>query len=103
MSAATKTKPRNKKRAPIPASLVWFEIPADNVERARAFYSKLFGWKIKKFPATKTPYWHIDTAGHDKSPDGGMMERQSPHHGVTNYISVASVDEAAPKVEKLGG
>ena len=32
-----------------------------------------------------------------------MMERQHAGHGVTNYILVASADEAAAKVEKLGG
>ena len=29
-------------------SIVWFDIPADDVERAKSFYSALFGWKIKK-------------------------------------------------------
>jgi predicted enzyme related to lactoylglutathione lyase len=29
-------------------SIVHFEIPADDVERARKFYSTLFGWKIEK-------------------------------------------------------
>jgi len=83
---------------------VWFEIPADNVERARAFYGKLFGWKIKKFPGPMTmPYWHIDTGGGDQTPDGGMMKRQSPEHGITNYVNVASVDQAAAKVQRLGG
>jgi predicted enzyme related to lactoylglutathione lyase len=103
MSTPKKAKSKKPKKASTPASVVWFEIPADNVDRAKTFYGKLFGWKIKKFPGTKTPYWHIDTAGHDKTPDGGMMQRQSPHHGITNYISVASVDQAAVKVEKLGG
>jgi predicted enzyme related to lactoylglutathione lyase len=26
------------------ASIVWFEIPADNPERAKKFYGSLFGW-----------------------------------------------------------
>lgn len=101
MSTRTKKK---RKSAKIPASVVWFEIPADDVGRARTFYSKLFGWKIKKFPgAAAKNYWHIDTGGAKASPDGGMMERQHAEHGVTNYILVASVDRAAEKVEKLGG
>ena len=102
MSTKAKTKSKGK-AAKNPSSLVWFEIPADNVERARKFYGSLFGWKIKKFPGAKMPYWHIDTGGADASPDGGMMERQHAQHGITNYISVASVDRAAAKVEKLGG
>jgi predicted enzyme related to lactoylglutathione lyase len=35
------------------ANIVWFEIPADDIERAKAFYGKLFGWKIQPFPVMK--------------------------------------------------
>lgn len=41
-----------------PAGLVWFEIPADQPERAQTFYSRLFGWKINPFPGV-TDYWRI--------------------------------------------
>jgi uncharacterized protein len=98
----TKTESRSGKNNGAPASIVWFEIPADNVERAKTFYGKLFGWKIERFPGPK-PYWHIDTGGADATPDGGMMERQCPEHSFTNYVGVPSVEEAAAKVEKLGG
>ena len=46
----TKTESRSGKNNGAPASIVWFEIPADNVERAKTFYGKLFGWKIERFP-----------------------------------------------------
>jgi predicted enzyme related to lactoylglutathione lyase len=84
------------------ASIVWFEIAADNVERAQKFYGGLFGWKIEKFPGTME-YWHIDTGSGDPSRNGGMMKRKAPEHGVTNYIGVPSVDHYVAKVEKLGG
>jgi len=32
---------------------VHFEIPADDVERPRKFYSTLFGWKIEKIKVKK--------------------------------------------------
>jgi predicted enzyme related to lactoylglutathione lyase len=32
------------------ASIVWFQIPADEPERAKEFYQKLFGWKLNPFP-----------------------------------------------------
>ena len=98
----TKSKPK-KKSIRLPASLVWFEIPANNVNRAKSFYSKLFGWKIQKFPMGQHNYWHIDTGGDDKSPDGGILERQGKGHTVTNYIMVASVEQSAARVKKLGG
>jgi predicted enzyme related to lactoylglutathione lyase len=99
MSAKTKS----RKNKTVPASLVWFEIPADDLPRAKAFYARLFGWKIKKMPGTRIPYWHIDTGGGNDTPDGGMMDRQSPQHAITNYVNVASVDKSAQKVTKLGG
>jgi len=89
-----------RKKNPV-GSLVWFEIPADKVERAQKFYSALFGWKINKMPGME--YWHIDTGGADASPDGGMMKRCDPQQKITNYVFVESVNKAAAKVKKLGG
>jgi predicted enzyme related to lactoylglutathione lyase len=100
---ATKTKSKGTKRTRTPASIVWFDVPADDIQRARSFYNKLFGWKITSFPGTKHDYWHIDTGGADASPDGGIMPRQHPEHTITNYVMVDSVDKAAAKVQKLGG
>ncbi|WHZ24709.1 MAG: glyoxalase [Nitrospira sp.] len=80
----------------------WFEIPADDPERAKKFYGSLFGWTITLFPGT-TDYWHIDTGGADETPDGGLMTRKRPQQPITNYVSVVSVTKAMAKVEKLGG
>jgi predicted enzyme related to lactoylglutathione lyase len=103
MNTQTQTKSYETQATQTPASIVWFEIPADNVERARKFYGALFGWKIEKFPAAVENYWHIDTGGGNETPDGGLMPRMHPQQPITNYVLVPSVDEAAAKVEKLGG
>ena len=84
------------------ASIVWFEIPADNPERAKAFYSNLFGWKINPFPGSDD-YAHIDTGGADASPDGALKRRKHAGEPVVNYISVDSVDKFADRIAKLGG
>ena len=84
------------------ASIVWFEIPADNPERAKAFYGSLFGWKINPFPGN-SEYLHIDTGGADDSPDGALKKRKHAAEPVVNYISVDSVDKFADKIAKLGG
>jgi predicted enzyme related to lactoylglutathione lyase len=81
--------------------IVHFEIPADDVDRAKYFYSDLFGWKIEEIPSLGG-YWLITTDGKDAI-GGGMMERQNPQQTITNYVGVSSVDEYAAKVEKLGG
>jgi len=89
------------------SSLVWFEIPADDLGRAKTFYGKLFGWKIAPISGMPLPaggeYFHIDTGGPDASPDGGLMPRQHSDQRITNYVIVPSVAKAAAKVEKLGG
>jgi len=102
MSTQRKTNSSEAKGGLTAGSIVWFEIPADNVERAKKFYGSLFGWNIEKFPGV-TDYWHIDTGGGDDTPDGGLMARKQPEQPITNYVNVSSVNESAAKVEKLGG
>lgn len=95
---------KSKKPTKIPASLVWFEIPADDIARAKKFYGELFGWEINPLPASPMPeYQHIDTGGAEASPDGGMIKRMHPGHTITQYILVPSVTRQMAKVKKLGG
>jgi len=85
-------------------TIVHFEIPTDDIERSKKFYSDLFGWKVEKYPGSME-YWMITTTtpSGEKGVDGGMMKRQSPQQPITIYIDVPSIDEYAAKVEKLGG
>jgi predicted enzyme related to lactoylglutathione lyase len=90
-------------------TIVHFEIPADDVEKLRKFYNKLFGWKIEK-TLGPVEYWSIETVPVDEKGEpirrgvnGGMMKRQNPQHKPVNYILVESVDEYVKKIEALGG
>jgi len=90
-------------------TIVHFEIPANDVEKIKKFYSELFGWKIEKMPGGMD-YWGILTVPVDEKGmpvrpgvNGGMMKRQNPDHKPVNYISVESVDEYSKKVMQLGG
>lgn len=100
MSAQTKSRSTKKTKAAM--NIVWFEIPADNPNRAKTFYSKLFGWNINPF-RDLSDFWHIDTGGSDDMPDGGMMARKHPGHTITNYVRVPSVSRFLAKVKRLGG
>ena len=102
MATQMATQSNEAKAKETAASIAWFEIPADNIDRARKFYGALFGWKIEQFPGMPD-YWHIDTGGRDETPDGGLMKREHAEQPITNYVAVSSVDEAAKKVETLGG
>lgn len=94
----------NKPRQTVPASICWFDIPADDPERARKFYGSLFGWKFNPLPASPVPgYQHIDTGGAEASPDGALLPRMQPMQTIMHYISVPSVTRHLAKVTKLGG
>jgi predicted enzyme related to lactoylglutathione lyase len=91
-------------------TIIHFEIPADDVEKSKKFYSDLFGWSIEKVPPEKLPegvqYWGITTKNHEggNGVTGGLMKRMMPEQqGILNYIDVKSVDEHSAKVKGLGG
>jgi predicted enzyme related to lactoylglutathione lyase len=65
-------------------TIVHFEIPADDIQKMKNFYGKLFGWKIEKTPGP-VDYWSIETVPVDKKGEpirpgvnGGMMKKQNP-------------------------
>ncbi|HNT72435.1 MAG TPA: VOC family protein [Methanothrix sp.] len=80
------------------SSIVHFEIPAEDLQRAKKFYSSLFGWKTQSWQDMED-YMIIDTYG----VGGGMMKRKNPDQHITDYIGVPSVDEYSLKVKELGG
>lgn len=99
---STKKKSKATKKKQLPASIVWFEIPADNMARAKTFYGKLFGWKIGPFHGMNE-YWMVETKGGKGSLNGGMYTRKYPAQQIVNYVNVASVSRTSAKVKKLGG
>ena len=82
--------------------VIHFEIPAENPERAAAFYKKAFGWKIEKWPGPME-YWMVAT-GEEGTPgiNGGLMKKGNVST-TTNTIGVESVDNAISAVTAAGG
>ena len=70
-------------------TVVHFEIPSDNIERAKTFYSSLFDWKMEKMLGPME-YWMFSTNA-ERTVGGGLMKRQMPQHTITNYIDVSSI------------
>ena len=83
-------------------TIVHFEIPADDVERAKKFYSELFGWEFSTPPGFDE-YWVFDTGDPEQDAGGGLMARQAPGQGIVHYIQVESVAGYVTKVQALGG
>ena len=89
----------------MPNSIVHFEIPVDDVARAKAFYEKTFGWRIKAFPMPPGQEYFGVTTRKKGEPgiDGGMLKRKMPGQPFTNYVSVKSIDVATQAVQANGG
>ena len=89
------------------ANISHFMIPADNVERARHFYSALLGWKIE--PSTMEQMaamqYHAVSTGEDRPGtlnSGGLYKRHMSEP-VLDFVEVEDLDAVLKKVEKLGG
>lgn len=83
-------------------TIVHFEIPADDTERARKFYSGLFGWRFSTLPGFDD-YWVFDTGDPDQDAGGGILARQAAGQGIIHYVQVESVDDYVTKAQELGG
>ena len=82
----------------------WMELMTIDVESAKEFYVKLFGWETEAYPMEGMDYTVIKINGDDA---GGIMalppeiEGMPPMWGI--YVTVDDVDSTARKVEELGG
>jgi predicted enzyme related to lactoylglutathione lyase len=94
-------------------TIVHFEIPADDPERAAKFYRELFGWQVDKYAGSADKnmpdYWMVQTVPTNAKGqptragvNGGLMRRMMPGQAPVNYIGVASDEEFTRRAEKLG-
>ena len=89
-------------------SVVHFEIPADDLERAHTFYRDTFGWDIQHMPEMQYSMLTTTESG-DRGPvnpgaiNGGMFKRDEEMKAPTVVIGVDDVDKALEKVSAAGG
>ena len=82
----------------------YFDVSADEPERAIRFYENVIDWKIEKMEGFDFDYWQIKTGGPDEAGiDGGLAKREDRSQLITPFIDVPSVDEYAAKIEAEGG
>ncbi len=84
-------------------TIVHFDIPAEDTERAKKFYIDLFGWKFESIPDMQ--YNLFTTTNLDGTPGvgGGLGKRMDPAQRIMNYFGVPNIDTALNKVRSLGG
>jgi predicted enzyme related to lactoylglutathione lyase len=84
------------------AKIVHFEIPADDPQRAVAFYHDALGWEISRFG--EQPYWLV-RAGDDEEPgaNGALVSREDLHQSPIVIAGVADIDAVLSRVQHCGG
>lgn len=82
--------------------VIHFEIPADDLQRASAFYESVFGWTVNTYSEGYLP---MITNGSQSDPGihGAIQKRPKGVTSTCNTIDVASVDSFLDKIEAAGG
>jgi uncharacterized protein len=93
------------------ANIGHFMIPADNVDRAKKFYSTLLGWTIEPVRTPMDPARMAEMQYHDISTGaaspgtmntGGLYKRHM-NEPILNFVVVDDIDRVRADVERLGG
>ena len=84
---------------PRPAQICHINIPAPDLAKAKAFYTKVFGWKCTAMPGmTEYSFWSAGELG------GGFDADAKPaKKGVTLFLAVSDIPAALKKIERAEG
>ena len=92
--------------------VVHFEIPAEDLDRAKSFYGSVFGWQLQTMPMAGGEYTVVVTTPVDEqtqmptepgSINGGMVQRDEQLRSPVLTIDVEAIDDALAQVEAGGG
>src|SRR5512143_2113706 len=91
-------------------NVAYFEVPADDIERAKKFYKEVLGWDIKKSAMPESPPDYLDIATGKSAKNtlnsGGMYKRTKempPGTAIVAYAVVPDIDKAISTAQSLGG
>jgi len=92
--------------------VVHFEIPAEDLDRAKNFYGSVFGWQLNTMPMGDGEYTIVMTTPVDQQTqlptepgaiNGGMMQRDERMPAPVLTIDVDGIDDALEEIESKGG
>ena len=78
--------------------IVHFEIPVDDTQKSRTFWSGLFGWQFEAYPGPSE--YHM-TRIDDQS--GAAISSEPGKRGPRTYFDVEDIKAGVAKVSELGG
>ena len=94
------------------SKVVHFEIPADDLDRAKNFYGSVFGWELQTMPMNEGEYTSVKTTDIDEQTqlptepgaiNGGMFVRDERVTSPVITIDVDGIDDALKQIEAEGG
>ena len=92
--------------------VVHFEIPAEDLDRAKNFYGSVFGWELQTMPMEGGEYTIVKTTALDEQTqmptepgaiNGGMMQRDERVTSPVITVDVDTIDDALKQIEAGGG
>jgi predicted enzyme related to lactoylglutathione lyase len=92
--------------------VVHFEIPADDLARAKDFYGSIFGWKLQTMSMGESDYTMVETTSVDEQTrmptepgaiNGGMVQRSAETSAPVITIAVEAIDDVLKQIEAAGG
>lgn len=92
--------------------VVHFEIPADDIDRAKKFYGSVFGWELQTMQMANGEYTSVKTTAVDEQTqmptepgaiNGGMFQRDERLTTPVITIDVDGIDDALKQIEAEGG
>ena len=92
--------------------VVHFEIPAEDLGRAKSFYGSVFGWQLQTMAMPGGEYTSVMTTPIDENTqlpaepggiNGGMMQRDERTPSPVITIDVEAIDDALKDIEASGG
>jgi uncharacterized protein len=90
------------KKNPSVRTICHIEIPAPNIRKAIAFYTKVFGWEIEE-PQGMGGYAFWRTEGNSGGFDPGMRPAARDGAGVGLVLAVASIPRKLQQIVRAGG
>lgn len=85
----------------MPGTIVHFELPATDAERARTFWGSLFGWTFADAGMPEMEYSLTDAGG---PPAGAIyLSEDLAAQGPIVYFDTDDIDESIAKVRELDG
>ncbi|HJY43892.1 MAG TPA: VOC family protein [Propionibacteriaceae bacterium] len=94
------------------SKVVHFEIPAEDLDRAKNFYGSVFGWELQTMPMEGGEYTSVKTTDVDEQTqlptepgaiNGGMFVRDERLTSPVITIDVDGIDDALKQIEAEGG